>query len=343
MLLKALRPILSSRQLLKLTSILVVLAALTTSPSLVRADVSRPMQAAGPTEVRVSMFILDVDDISSAKQNFEVNIYFELRWRDPRLTHDGPGEVVRGLNEIWHPRVKLANRQRIWPAAVFIEVAPDGEVVYRQRIWAEFSQPLDLEDFPFDRHTFEIPFMATGYEPDEVMLVLDPEHRSGIAEKVSVADWHISNWRAESFEYRPIPGETGFAGFRVTFDGERASYHYVIKVIIPLLLIVAMSWVAFWMDPSASGSQIGIATTAMLTLIAYRFAVGSELPNIPYLTRMDFFLLASTVLVFTSLLEVGLTSYLARTDRLELARRIDVWARVGFPTAFALVFVYAFV
>ena len=46
----------------------------------------------------------------------------------------------------------------------------------------------------------------------------------------------------------------------------------------------------------------------MLTLIAYRFAIGSEVPKLPYLTRLDAFILASSLLVFLSLIEVMLTT-----------------------------------
>jgi hypothetical protein len=42
------------------------------------------------------------------------------------------------------------------------------------------------------------------------------------------------------------------------------------------------------------------AATSMLTLIAYRFAVDSQLPALPYMTRLDAFILTSTLLVFFS-------------------------------------------
>lgn len=143
--------------------------------------------------------------------------------------------------------------------------------------------------------------------------------------------------------YVPIPGDDQISGYLISFEGTRRSSHYVIKGIIPLILIVAMSWVAFWIDPQEGSSQIGVALTTMLTLIAYRFAVGSELPNIPYLTRMDIFLLASTVLVFATLIEVVLTSRLARAGRVDQARQIDLWSRWLFPTTFFILTLKAFV
>jgi len=51
----------------------------------------------------------------------------------------------------------------------------------------------------------------------------------------------------------------------------------------------------------------------------------------------------STILVFTSLIEVLVTSTLAQGERLALGRRIDLWARVMFPVAFTLLSLYALV
>ncbi len=54
----------------------------------------------------------------------------------------------------------------------------------------------------------------------------------------------------------------------------------------------------------------------MLTLIAYRFLLGGMLPRISYLTRLDYFLLGSTVLVFLALVEAACTSRLATSAAL---------------------------
>lgn len=86
-----------------------------------------------------------------------------------------------------------------------------------------------------------------------------------------------------------------------------------------------------------SGTQISVAITTMLTLIAYRFAIDTDLPNVSYLTRLDFFILISTILVYASLIEVIVTSTFAKSERLSQARKIDFWMRWLFPSAFAIV------
>jgi hypothetical protein len=250
--------------------------------------------------------------------------------------------VARSLHDIWHPRILFVNLQKNWRAfPQIVEVSPDGEVTYFQRAWATFSQPLDLERFPFDRQVFTIQLASAGYSLDEVELLTDPDSPGGIAQDLSVADWDILAWKVESAPFVPVPGEEAVPGISFTFEAERKAGYFIVKVIIPLLLIVFMSWIVFWIDPKESGSQISVAITAMLTLIAYRFAVGSDLPKVSYLTRLDYFILGSTILVFASLIEVVVTSSYARTGRLERARAIDRWSSWLFPAIFILFSVQA--
>jgi hypothetical protein len=57
----------------------------------------------------------------------------------------------------------------------------------------------------------------------------------------------------------------------------------------------------------------------------------SELPHISYLTRMDIFLMGSTILVFGGLVQAALTSRIVIAGKPELAVKLDLWSRIGFP------------
>ena len=223
-----------------------------------------------------------------------------------------------------------------------VEITPQGEVTYRLHVFGDFSQPMQLQDFPQDSHRFEVPIVAAGYRPHEVVLTADPRMDSFIAETLSVADWHVSDMLGESREVVLANGIL-LPGFVFSFSGQRLIHHYLVKAIIPLALIVMMSWVVFWIDPKQVPNQLGVAVTTVLTLIAYHIALAGRLPEIPYLTRMDTFLFSSTLLVFLSLIEVVITSHLSSTDNLSLARRIDRIARWLFPAVFVLAFTFSFV
>jgi hypothetical protein len=63
------------------------------------------------------------------------------------------------------------------------------------------------------------------------------------------------------------------------------------------------------------------------------------LPSLTYLTRFDYFMLASMLMVFTTLVIVTAGAYFTGTGQLERAGRLDRWARHAFPVVFGFAFV----
>ena len=105
---------------------------------------------------------------------------------------------------------------------------------------------------------------------------------------------------------------------------------------IPLILIVLMSGSVFFLPPESNRSQISVALTTMLTLIAYQFAFANDLPRVSYLTRTDHLILGSSILVFGALI-------MATTVAILLAREKEEWitllSRVG-RWVFGLAFLF---
>lgn len=307
------------------------------------ALIDRPAAGVGPTQVSVGIWIVDITNIDSAQQNFTADLAIVFRWTDARLAHTGTGVEYYALDQIWTPRVSIANETssvvRKFPESA--EVAPDGTVLYRQRYVGAFTQPLRLRSFPFDRQTFHVQLVALRYGPDEVMFVPDQnwinkgiKKGAGIAPSITLPDWTIEKWDTKPVTYALAPGFE-YSGYAFEFTASRNVLHYILKVILPLVLIVIMSWVVFWIEPSEPGIQLSIAMTSMLTLIAYRFAVDTQLPRLPYTTCLDTFILTSTLLVFFSLIEVLVTTILDNKQQTRRAKQIDRFCRVIFPVIFA--------
>jgi hypothetical protein len=308
------------------------------------ALIERPTSGNNPTEVSVGIWIVDISNIDSAQQSFTAEIALVLRWKDPRLAHTGSGVVRYPLEQVWHPRVGIANETAsvIRKLPEWVEVEPDGTLIYRQRYAGAFTQPLRLQSFPFDRQTFRIQLVAVRYRPNEVKFVPDQawireglRQASGIASSITLPDWTVEKWDARTLPYTLAPG-LEFSGYAFEFTAARNVGHYVLKVILPLVLIVIMSWVVFWTEPTNSNTQFSVAVTSMLTLIAYRFAVDTQLPRLPYMTRLDALFLTSTLLVFFSLIEVLATTILDNNQQTERAKKLDRYCRVIFPAVFLL-------
>lgn len=306
--------------------------------------IDRPGADAGPTQISVGIWIADVTSIDSAQQSFTAEVATVLRWKDPRLAHTGSGVVRYPLEQIWHPRIAIVNETNSVSHKIpdAVEVEPDGRVNYRQRYAGAFTQPLRLHSFPFDRQTFHIQLVAVRYRLNEVIFVPDQDWVSnglkeggGIAPSITLPDWTIENWKTKLLPYALAPGFE-YSSYAFEFTAARNVQHYIWKVILPLVLIVSMSWAVFWIEPNNASSQFSIAMTSMLTLIAYRFAIDSQLPLLPYMTRLDVFILISTILVFLSLIEVIATIVLDNSLKKKRAKRIDAYCRVIFPVIFAI-------
>src|SRR3954465_11716255 len=78
----------------------------------VEADLSRP-DATAPTPVRVGLYLVNLHDVIGAEQAFLADVMVKAEWRDVRLA--GKGSEVRSLplDEIWSPRLQLANQRSV--------------------------------------------------------------------------------------------------------------------------------------------------------------------------------------------------------------------------------------
>jgi len=252
----------------------------------------------------------------------------------------------RGLTEVWNPRLNIIGQQNVWRSyPEFIEIEPDGQVIYRQKLWGNFSQPMDLHNFPMDQQTLTVHMVAAGLSEQHVKMVpllLDEIAISDIADKFSVPDFVVTDWQAQPESYFPHKGREGTAGFLMEVTLKRSPMYYILKVIIPLCLIVIMSWLPRWIDPEHIGTNIGISTTAFLTLVAYLFAITVLLPRVSYVTRIDRFILLSTLLVFVSLLQTVANTSLIRNKKNALVERSDVWSRMVYPVLLVVVLAFSF-
>jgi hypothetical protein len=306
------------------------------------ADASRPDRE-GPTRVTAQVFLVDVSKIDGAAQSLSADVFVVLRWRDPRLADPAAGSRRMRLDAVWNPRIQIANEQRAWKTLPdVVEVAADGTVTYRQRFVGQFAARLDLHDFPLDRHTLRIEFASPGYSPQEVVFAAPGAGGGERASHLSIPDWNVGPVHFDARPYRVGDGRITLAGFEVSFEAGRLLGFYVGKAFASVAIILCMAWIVFWLSPAQTGPRVSVSVTSMLTLIAYRFLLGSVLPPVSYLTRLDYFLLGCTALVFATLVAVAAASRLMEQGREADARRLDRVARWVFPAVFAVVSAVAF-
>lgn len=124
---------------------------------------------------------------------------------------------------------------------------------------------------------------------------------------------------------------------------ERQPTYFILKVIIPLCLIVIMSWLPRWIALKETGTNIGISTSAFLTLVAYLFAITVLLPRVSYVTRMDRFILLSTLIVFAGLIQSAWNTVLISKQKDKAAEVVGHYSRMLYPLLLISILIYSFV
>jgi hypothetical protein len=292
----------------------------------------RPHAGSAATRVAVGIYLVDITDIDDVKQQMTADFLVYQTWQDPRLI--GLDGCHFDLDRVWSPTLDFVNSGRAFPGLpARATVGPEGMVRYVQRYRGSLSFPHRLDRFPFDAQMIGISMVPVAHNLREIELTVDDKYTAR-QKDLTIPDWRLGvpTGRIGTL-VSPATGNT-LAQFYFEIPAQRRYEYYVWKVLAPLMLIVAMSWSVFWINPAQFGPQIGMSATSMLTLIAFQFAMAGILPRVSYFTLLDAFIMASTVLVFLALMESLTTSYLVSVGRKELSLRIDRTCRWAFPLAF---------
>ena len=107
-------------------------------------------------------------------------------------------------------------------------------------------------------------------------------------------------------------------------------------VVLPLTLIVILSWSVFWMEHLSLGERMDVSFVGILTVVAYQILISEILPHISYVTlihtflSLSFFFMCLTVVVN---LVVGVCD---KNGNFALGDRIDLFCRWGFPSLYVV-------
>ena len=295
-----------------------------TGPAIVKA----------PIPVTVALKIDQVTDVDQVAENFSVVANMQLEWRDPKLAFspdecDCRRKLLRSDRVITDYLTK--NNINEWPASFIynqqggrnvqsqlLAIEPDGSATYFERATATLQAPdFNFRRFPFDTQQFYVRVQSI-FEEEYFTFVPDAA-RSGFGPQLGEEQWIFSN---DNFTTSSITvNDRSQAVF--AFTTHRHLNFYIFRIFVPVLLIILVSWVTFFLHDY--GRRIEVASGNLLLFIAYNFTIANDLPRIGYLTFMDFILISTFVItgfvvilnvIFRRLEANGKGELLARWDRI---------------------------
>jgi hypothetical protein len=307
------------------------------------AIVGPPVKQGEKLNVAIGIHVINISSIDEVTEQFALDAYLVESWKDPRLAYTSSGgDSMRyySLTDLWIPKVEIVNAaspRNGYDTA--ISVRPDGTVIYNERFRVMISTQFRLHRFPFDQQSLLVifhPFINDARFMNFSIMKNGTWTSKEFSSYSSLAQWQFQGVTLE-VGAMPINPTNSISEARFNINMKRKSSFYVWKVFLPLLLMVFLSWAVFWIETSDIQTQVTIAVTTILTVIAFAFAISATMPRVPYLTYIDAFFLQCYVFVFLSMVELMLVHIAHRTEtRRDLGIRMRRITRYAIPAAFVV-------
>jgi hypothetical protein len=307
-----------------------------------------PPEEVRPVVVRASFKFHDINEIKDELETFDFSGVLMLKWHDPRQAFDPVAEganekVFQGnyqFNELaagWYPQVVLINESGMYQkSGVLLRVQPDGTSTLIETLNATAKSEYNMTRYPLDRQRLEVIFEVLGFDRGEVLLQVDSEEASFLASAVRIPQWTVTGARASVRDRNEFyAGQEGVSSaFTVSVNVQRKSYYMIRLVVIPLILIVLLSFSVFWMDKSSIGDRLSVSFIGILTSVAYQSIISAQMPHIAYITLMHGFLTFSFLAMCATVVINLVVNTLDKRGKIELGDRIDLRCRWGFPLGY---------
>jgi len=300
-----------------------------------------------PIPVKVGIELEQITSVDQVSENFAIVANIWMEWNDPALAFS-PDEcncrvkIYRSINDFvdaegsrW-PEFRLYNQQaQRWTQNQIIVVQPNGTATYFEHFWTTLQAPdFNFRAYPFDTQDFFI--RIDSLYPEELYVYEPWPEKTAIGTQIGEEEWYITsiNTNISTVEITALNSRYSFH-----FEAARHLTFYVLRILVPILIIILLTYVTFLLKDY--GKRAEIASANLLLFIAFNFTIAGDLPRLSYLTFLDAVLVATFVITGTTVAYNLYLRWLATERQKEIAERIDrvmVWL---YPAAYIAALVLA--
>lgn len=205
---------------------------------------------------------------------------------------------------------------------ILTSVSPDGTVIISTRIQATLYCAMDLRKFPFDMQQCKTVIESWMYNGSEVKLHWEPKSPVTMGPDQHLTEYVLMNTftnetmiNADLSDLRHGAFAGNYSSLSFTVTLSRQMGFYLIDYFLPSMMIVAISWVSFWLQADQTAPRIMLGTTTMLTFITLASAQGKTLPKVSYIKASEIWFMGCTGFIFGSLVEFAFVNTIWRRKK----------------------------
>jgi hypothetical protein len=299
-----------------------------------------------PIPVAVGIKLQQITGVDQKAENYGAVASMQMEWVDAALafrpdecncrekvyTDSNFNQFLVDVNNRW-PTFTLYNQQgNRWTQNRAAVIYPDGRAFYLERFSTTFQAPdFDFRLFPFDRQQFFI--RVDSLYPVETYTFTDLEGFTDVGAQLGEEEWLVTDFDTRVSNEVVSTGNVT-SRFSFGFEARRHLDYYIFRILLPILVIVLVSWITFFLR--SYEKRIDIASGNLLLFIAFNFTISGELPRLGYLTLLDTILIGTFVITALVVIFNVMLKRLELAGRAESAERIDrntIWL---YPLAYVI-------
>jgi len=299
-----------------------------------------------PIQVQIGLKMDQITGVDQKAENFSIVDTLQMEWRDPKLAFNpATCDCEYQSLSVSSFQKYVAEHGTIWPEFVYynqqgrrdiqnslVVVFDDGRAIYYERSSVTLQAPdFDFRLYPFDTQQFYTRIRMVF--PDHLFSFTELPDFSGTGEQLGEEEWVILE------QWTDIESVENASQFNFGFTANRHLMYYVVRIFVPVLLIIIVSWFTFFLKDYSK--RVDVASANLLIFVAFNFTISDALPHLGYATVLDLVLV--TTFVITGLVVV-FNVWLKRleiSEKESIAQTIDKYSIWLYPllyfAAFAVV------
>lgn len=198
----------------------------------------------------------------------------------------------------------------------------DGKLFAEYEVRLRFTTNLTHRMFPLDDHRIYIAMLNTFVTPSEVIFQVNKASFS-FSESVFIPDWKQIDYEvASGYEEQIIDKYDKRKVVRnpkviFALDFRRSGISLIMLILLPIFLIFFIGLFSFAFDPAVAQMPIVlIATTALTSLVTYRFVIQRMSPTVGYFLLSD--------LIFTLFLAFAFIVFIIGVSMVKSGRLLHI-------------------
>lgn len=304
-----------------------------------------------PIELKLGLKIDQITNVDQKAENFGAVGNLRLEWIDSNLTFLPRSDELpvrryertefenkANQENIFSPSILLYNQQgRRFSEDTGFVIFPEGKVVYGERFTATLQAPdFNFEDYPFDVQRFFVAIDTSW--PESFMHFIPDAKYSGLGDQLGEEEWIFAQQGVEVTTRKSIFGQQS-SRIIFKFSAHRHIWYYTLRIFVPLLIILTVSWATFFLRDFSK--RVDISAGNLLVYVAFNFTISNDLPRLGYLTFMDTIMAATFVITGLAVVWNVVLRRLQIVGKERAARVMDMYTLWTYPVAFILVFYFS--